>query len=211
MLANILKIFESSSDFIAKLLQNKNSERFKIFFTITSSKFVCKSTTHAWASNMAKMNNFCKLLIFKFLRYIFIPFVIVFTCLLSKGNAFECQDAWYCPPRCMLLLINGMVITAQVMPFIAFRSCFGIKKQTLIPLKMHVRWVRAYQFFLFHHYSCTFLYVCFSYKIGGNDGGKMWPKNLRNALFSGHTPLLSWWRAVYSLWQMFLNVAQRNG
>ena len=139
MLANVRKIFESSCDFIAKLLQNKNSERFKIFFTITSSKFVCKSTTHAWASNMAKMNNFCKLLTFKFVRYIFIPFVIVFTCLLSKGNAFECQDAWYCPPRCMLLLINGMVITAQVMSFVAFRSCFGIKKQTLTPLKMHVR------------------------------------------------------------------------
>lgn len=139
MLANILKIFESSSDFIAKLLQNKNSERFKIFFTITSSKFVCKSTTHAWASNMAKMNDFCKLLIFMFVRYIFIPFVIVFTCLLSKSNAFECQDACYCPPRCMLLLTNGMGITAQVMPFVAFRSCFGIKKQTLTIPKMYVR------------------------------------------------------------------------
>lgn len=139
MLANVRKIFESSSDFIAKLLQNKNSERFKIFFTITSSKFVCKSTTHAWAANMTKMNGFCKLLIFKLVIYIFIPFVIVFTCLLSKSKAFGQQDAWYCPPICMLLLINGMVITAQVMPFIAFRSCFGIKKQTLIPLKMYVR------------------------------------------------------------------------
>lgn len=33
----------------------------------------------------------------------------------------------------------------------------------------------------------------------------------RNALFSGHTPLFSWWRAVYSLWQMFLNVARKYG
>ena len=39
----------------------------------------------------------------------------------------------------------------------------------------------------------------------------MWPKNLRNALYSGHTPLPSWWRAVYSLWQMFLNVARKDG
>ena len=172
MLANVRKIFEISCDFIAKLLQNKNSERFKIFFTITSSKFVCRWATHVLASNMTIMNDFCKLLIFKFIWYIFIPFVIVFTCLLSKSNAFECQDAWYCLPICMLLLINGMVITAQVMPFIAFRSCFEIKKQTLIPLKMHIRWVRAYQFFLFCYFSCTVLHVCFSYKIGGNDSGQ---------------------------------------
>lgn len=76
---------------------------------------------------------------------------------------------------------------------------------------MHVRWVRAYHFFLFRQFSCTFLYVCFSYKIGGNDGGKMWPKNLRNALFSGHTSLPSWWRAGGSLWQMFLCVARKYG
>lgn len=139
MFANILKIFESSCDFIAKLPLNKKSERFEFIFTITSSKFVCKSTTHAWASNMAKMNNFCKLLIRRLIRYLFIAFSSSSSVLLLKSNAFECQDACYCPPRCMLLLINGMVITAQVMPFIAFRSCFGIKKQTLIPLKMHVR------------------------------------------------------------------------
>lgn len=139
MLANVRKIFESSSDFIAKLLQNKKSERFKIFFTITSSKFVCNSTTHAQASNTTKMNDFCKLLIFKFVRYIFIPFVIVFTCLLSKSNAFGCQDAWYCPPICMLLLTNGMGLTAKVMPFVAFRPCFEIKKQTLTLLRVHVR------------------------------------------------------------------------
>lgn len=139
MLANILKIFETSFDLIAKLLQNKNSERFKIFFTITSSKFVCKSTTHAWAANMTKMNNFCKLLIIRLIRYLFIAFSSSSSVLLLKSNAFGCQDAWYCLPICMLLLINGMVITAQVMPFIAFRSCFEIKKQTLIPLRMHVR------------------------------------------------------------------------
>ena len=139
MLANVRKIFETSCDFIAKLLQNKNSERFKIFFTITSSKFVCKSTTHAWASNMTKMNDFCKLLIFRFVRYVISVFSSSSSELQPKSNAFGCQDACYCPPRCMILLTNGMGITAQVMPFVAFRSCFGIKKQTLIPLKMHAR------------------------------------------------------------------------
>ena len=72
----------------------------------------------------------------------------------------------------MLLLTNGMGITAQVMPFVAFWSCFWIKKQTLIPLRMHVRWVRAYQFFLFRQFSCTFLYVCFSYKTAEHGKGR---------------------------------------
>ena len=76
---------------------------------------------------------------------------------------------------------------------------------------MHVRWVRAYQFFLFRQFSCTVLHVCFSYKIGGNDGGQMRLKISRNALLSCHIPLPSWWRAVYSLWQMFLNVTWRDG
>ena len=210
MLANVRKIFESSCDFIAKLPLNKKSERFEFIFTITSSKFVRRWATRTLASNTTKMNDFHKLLIVMLIRYMISVFSSSSPELLFKSNAFECQDACYWPPRCMLLLTNGMGITAQEMPFVAFRPCFGIKKQTLTLPKMYVRWVRAYQFFLFRYFSCTVLHVCFSYKIGGNDGGKMWPKNLRNALFSSHTPLPSWWRAVYSLWQMFLNGARRD-
>ena len=127
----------------------KNRKDSKFFFTITSSKFVCRWATHGWTSNLAKMNDFCMLLIVRLIRYTISAFSSSSPELLFKSNAFECQDACYCPPTCMLLFTNGMVITAQVMPFVAFWSCFGIKKQTLIPLRIHVRWVRAYLFFLF--------------------------------------------------------------
>ncbi|ERT61568.1 hypothetical protein HMPREF1254_0505 [Prevotella sp. BV3P1] len=70
------------------------------------------------------MSDFHKLLIVRLIRYVISVFSSSLPELLFKSNAFECQDACYCPPRCMLLLTNGMGITAKVMPFVAFRSCF---------------------------------------------------------------------------------------
>ena len=129
MLANVRKIFEISCDFIAKLPLNKKTERFEFIFTITSSGFVRRWATRTLASNTTKMNDFHKLLIVMLIRYVISVFSSSSPELLFKSNAFECQDACYCPPTCMLLLINGMVITAQVMPLVAFMSCFGIKNR----------------------------------------------------------------------------------